>query len=190
VPLGAAGTTSDSFIYPTILNALLGTRFKPINGYTGTGQINLALERGEVMGRGGVSWASLQASNKTWIAQGKLDFLIQIGFRKEPDLAGVPLLQDLVTTQDDREISKVISLPTALGHAHWLAPGVPSERVEALREAYAATLADPEFRQEAEKLNMELRPQTGAQVNALVKQVAQTPKSILSKTARILGWQN
>jgi tripartite-type tricarboxylate transporter receptor subunit TctC len=190
VPLGAAGTTSDSFIYPTIINALLGTRFKPINGYTGTGQINLALERGEVMGRGGIGWASLQAGSKTWLEERKIEILVQIGFAKEPALPDVPLLLGLVKDQDAGQIVKVISLPTALGHAHWVAPGVPTERVEALRLAYAATMKNPEFLQETEKLNMDIRPQTGAQVEALVKQVAETPKPVLAKTARILGWQN
>ena len=82
----------------------------------------------------------------------------------------------------------VVSLPTALGYAHWVAPGVPSERLEALRAAYAATMKDPEFIKEAEKLNMQLRPQTGAQVSVLAKQVTETPKPVLERTAKILGW--
>ena len=180
----------NSFIYPTILNELLGTRFKPINGYNGTGQINLALERGEVMGRGGNSWASLQASNKNWLDAKKLNLLVQIGFEKEPELTDVPLLQELVTSQEGVQIAKVISLPTVLGHAHWVAPGVPAERVAALRSAYAETIRDPEFLREAEKLNMEIRPQSGAQVDDLVRQVTATPKSVLARTAQILGWQN
>jgi tripartite-type tricarboxylate transporter receptor subunit TctC len=190
VPLGAAGTTSDSFIYPTIINELLGTRFRPINGYTGTGQINLALERGEVMGRGGIGWASLQASSKAWLEQKKIDLLVQIGFETEPELPNVPLLMGLVKDRDAGQIVKVISLPTVLGHAHWVAPGVPPERVEALRRAYAATMQDPEFVQETQKLNMDIRPQTGTQVEALVKQVADTPKPVLARTAQILGWKN
>src|SRR4051812_9542668 len=94
-PLAAVGTTSDSHIFPTIVNALIGTKFKPVPGYSGgTGQINIAVERGEVMGRGGTSWASVQTSNKAWLDGNKLNFLLQIGFTKEPDLPAVPLLQD------------------------------------------------------------------------------------------------
>src|ERR1043166_9819444 len=116
VPLAAVGTTSDSHIFPTIVNALVGTKFKPIPGYTGgTGQINIAVERGEVMGRGGTSWSSVQTSNKSWLDGHKLNFLVQIGFRKEPDLPSVPLLQDLVTSPDDLAVVKGISPPTALG---------------------------------------------------------------------------
>jgi hypothetical protein len=100
----------------------------------------------------------------------------------------VPLLQDVVSNPDDLQVANVISLPTALGYAHWVAPGVPTERVEALRQAYMATLKDAEFLAEAQKLNMELRPQTGAQVGTLAKRVADTPKPVLTRTAKILGW--
>lgn len=190
VPLGAPGTTSDSYIYPTILNGLLGTRFKPISGYTGTGQINIAVERGEVQGRGGISWVSLKAGSQAWLDGHRLNLLVQIGPSKEPDLLDVPLLKELVKNGDNERIVELITLPTVLGHAHWVAPGVPAERADALRAAYAATLQDPEFLEETKKLNMETRPQTGAQVDALVKQVAATPKPVIEKTARILGWRN
>lgn len=191
VPLGAVGTTSDSHIYPTIVNALLGTKFKPIPGYSGgTGQINIAIERGEVMGRGGTSWASVLTSNRAWLDAHKLNLILQIGFEKERELPDVPMLQDLVTNEEAMQIVKLVSLPTALGYAHWVAPGVPADRIEALRFAYAATLTDPEFLKEAAKANLEIRPQTGPQLAALSRQVTDTPKAVLSKTAKILGWQN
>jgi tripartite-type tricarboxylate transporter receptor subunit TctC len=189
VPLGAVGVSSDSYIYPTVVNALAGTKFKPIPGYAGTGQINIAIERGEVMGRGGNTWASIQSSNKTWLAEDKLNFLVQIGFKKEEELPKVPLFQELVKTDDDRKVVDVVSLPTALGYTHWMAPGVPADRLEALRTAYAATLKDPQFLAEAKKANLEVRPQTGAEVAALANRVATTPKSILIRTAKLLGWQ-
>jgi tripartite-type tricarboxylate transporter receptor subunit TctC len=190
VPLGAVGTSSDSYIFPTIINSLLGTKFKPIPGYTGTGQINIAVERGEVMGRGGNTWASIQSGNKNWLDEKKLNLVVQIGFEKEPELPDVPLLMDLVQTEEGKQIVKVISLPTVLGYTHWVAPGVPPERIEALRTAYVATMKDPEFLKEAEKLGMQIRPQTGAQVSALAKQVTDTPKPVLAKTAQILNWKN
>jgi tripartite-type tricarboxylate transporter receptor subunit TctC len=188
VPLGAVGPSSDSYIYATIINEVAGTRFKPINGYTGTGQINIAIERGEVMGRGGTSWVSVQSGNKNWLDEHKINILVQVGFEKEPELPNVPMLQELVRSPEGAEIVKLVSLPTALGYAHWVAPGVPAERVEALRSAYAATLQDPDFRNEASKLNMEMRPRTGAQLAALASQVISMPKSVLARTAKVLGW--
>ena len=105
-----------------------------------------------------------------------------------PGLKSVPLLQDVVSNDEDRKVANVVSLPTALGYAHWVAPGVPAERIEALRAAYAATLRDPEFLKEADKLNMQIRPQTGAQMTALSRRVTDTPKAVLARTAKILGW--
>jgi tripartite-type tricarboxylate transporter receptor subunit TctC len=188
VPVGAVGTASDSFIFPTILNELLGTKFKPIPGYAGSAQIHLAMERGEVMGRGGNSWASVQAANKSWVVEHKINMLVQVGFEKEPELPDVPLLLDLVKTDEAISIVKVISLPTAIGLAHWLAPGVPKDRIEALRTAYGATMSDPEFRSEADKQGMVIRTQGGAALEVLVKQATAAPKPVLAKTAKILRW--
>jgi tripartite-type tricarboxylate transporter receptor subunit TctC len=188
VPVGAVGTASDSFIFPTILNELLGTKFKPIPGYAGSAQIHLAMERGEVMGRGGNSWASVQTANKGWVTEHKIDLLVQVGFEKEPELPDVPLLLDLVKSEEAISIVKVISLPTAIGLAHWVAPGVPKERVEALRAAYTAAVTDPEFRSEADRQGMVIRTQGGAALEAIVKQAAAAPKAMLAKTARILRW--
>lgn len=188
VPLGAVGTSSDSFIFPTIVNELLGTKFKPINGYAGTAQIHLAMERGEVMGRGGNSWASVQTSDRAWLDEHKINILLQVGFRKEPELPDVPLLLDLVKGDDAVGIVKVMSLPTALGYGHWVAPGIPSGRLAALRAAYAATMKDPEFLQDAEKQHMLIRAQDGAALQGLVKQATTAPKAALERTAKILNW--
>ena len=132
VLLGGAGTTSDSYIYPTLLNGLLGTRFKVINGYAGTKEIHLALERGEVMGRGGNTWASLMSSNQDWVDQKKINILVQIGFKPEPEITQVPLLIDLVQSPPDKQVATVVTLPTALGYTDWLAPEVPAGRMKLL----------------------------------------------------------
>jgi tripartite-type tricarboxylate transporter receptor subunit TctC len=189
VLLGGAGTTSDSYIYPTLVNGLLGTRFKVINGYAGTKEIHLALERGEVMGRGGNTWASLMSSNQDWIDQKKVNLLVQIGFKPEPEIPQVPLLIDLVQTPQEKQIVTVVTLPTALGYTNWLAPEVPPGRMKLLREAYDATMKDKAFLEEAAKHAMMIRPQTGAEIEALIRQAAGTPKPVLERTAQMLGWQ-
>lgn len=188
VALGAVGTASDSYIFATIINELLGTKFKPINGYAGSAQIHLAMERGEVLGRGGNSWASVLTSNRSWVTEKKINFLVQVGLAKEPELPDVPLFADLVKGEEAISIVKLISLPTVLGYGHWVAPGVPRERIEELRAAYAATMKDEEFLKEAEKAGMMIRAQPGAQLQGLVKQAAVIPKPVLEKTARILHW--
>lgn len=190
VVVGGAGTTSDSHIFPTILNSLIGTRFEVIHGYEGTGEIDFALERGEVMGRGGNSWASLRANSSHWLNDNLINLLIQVGVEPEPDLPDVPMLMEMVETEEQRQIVAVVALPTAIGYAHWLAPGVPAERVDILRDAYAATMTDPDFLAEAERLGIVIRPQSGEAIQALVEQAATTPQDVLDRTADILGWSS
>ncbi len=189
VPMGAVGAASDSVIFPNLINEMVGTKFKPISGYAGSAQIHLAMERGEVMGRGGNSWASVQTANMSWIKENKINILVQVGFEKEPELPQVPLLLDLVNDEDRKGVIRVVSLPTALGYGHWVAPGVPKDRVAALRAAYAAIMKDPEFLKEAEKTGMVLRAQAGETLDALVRQVTTAPKSVLDRTAQILKWK-
>jgi tripartite-type tricarboxylate transporter receptor subunit TctC len=188
VPMGAVGAQSDSVIFPNLINELLGTKFKPITGYTGSTQIHLAMERGEVMGRGGNSWSSFRTANLSWLKENKVNMLVQVGFKKEAELPQVPLLLDLVKDETSKSVIRVISLPTAIGYGHWLAPEVPKDRLAALRTAYAAVMKDPEFIKEAAKARMDIRFQTGAEVEALIKQVIKTPKPVLDRTTQILKW--
>lgn len=191
-PLGGTGTNSDSHIFPTVINKLLGTRFKVINGYAGgSKEIHIAIERGEVEGRGGNSWAALYASNADWVDQGKLNFLVQIGAKPEPapQLKGVPLLIDLVTGVDDKQAVEVITLPTVMGYAYWLAPEVPAERVALLRKAFDEMVKDPAFIADAARAKMMIAPQTGSELATLVSRAAGMPKHVLARTASLLEWK-
>jgi tripartite-type tricarboxylate transporter receptor subunit TctC len=189
VVLGAVAVTSDSYIYPTVINGLLGTKFRIVNGYA-TGQaVNLAVERGEVMGRGGTSWASVSSSRPTWMKEKTINILVQVGPRKEADLPDVPLLADLIADDDGRRLVGVISLPLALGYAYWVPPGVPPERLAALRAAFEATAADPALLAEAAQRAIIIRPQAGADIEALVKRTAATPRPVIEKVVRLLGWK-
>jgi tripartite-type tricarboxylate transporter receptor subunit TctC len=190
VILGGTGTNSDSHIYPSLLNNMFGTRFKMIHGYTSGGkEVHLAMERGEVEGRGGNTWASIVSTNHSYIDGKKLNFLVQIGFKPEPELKDVPLLLDLARNDEEKQIITVVSLPTFIGYAHWLAPEAPKERVAILRTAYRAMLKDPAFLADAEKSGTLLKPQNGEDIEAVVKRAAETPKPILEKAARLLDWR-
>jgi tripartite-type tricarboxylate transporter receptor subunit TctC len=188
LPLGGTGTTSDSHIFPNVINTLLGTKFDVVNGYPDGNAIDLALERGEVKGRGGNSWASVTTNKKQWVDEKKINILVQIGFKPEPDLPNVPLLVDIVKDPDEKQIVSVISLPTVIGFAHWVAPEVPKERVAALRAANTETQKDPDFLAEAKKMGQLIRPQSGEEVEALVQKAASTTKPVLERTAKLLGW--
>jgi hypothetical protein len=170
------------------LNALVGTKFKVINGYAGTNESNLALERGEVDGRGGGAYSSLVSTRPQWLRDKQIRIITQIGFDKEPDLPDVPLLLDLVKNEEDKQIASLVTLPVAIGYNYWLAPEVPAERMAILRKAFEETMRDPEMIAEAKRQLFEIRPKTGAELQAMVQKAAQIPKPILQKTATILGW--
>ena len=188
VDLAGSGIISDSDIYPAVLNALVGTKFKVIDGYRGTNDSNLAIERGEVAGRGGGAYLNLVSTKPEWLRDKKVRILVQIGLKKDPDLPHVPLLLDLAKTKEDRQIAMVVTLPTAIGYNQWVAPEVPADRLELLRKAYASALADPDLLADAKKQNLNIHLKTGDDIAALVKQAGEIHKPVLERTAKILGW--
>lgn len=188
VPMAGDGPTGALDIYPTATNALIGTRFKLIDGYTGSAAADLAMERGEVDGRSGASLSSLFAQHADWIRDGKINILLQFGAKRDPALPQVPLLQELIRSERDRQIAAVVSLPTNVGPGYWMAPGVPEEALGILREGFASTAADPQFLADAREVRLEINPRSGAEVQAAVEAVARIPQEIRAQTASILGW--
>jgi len=153
---GCVGSSGITLTFPVMLNDLVGTRFKMVLGYTGTGSLDLAMERGEVSGRAG-SWSSMKASKPNWIANKDLNVLVHSG-PKPRDLPGVPSAEDFMRNAQDRQVLDVVTVGDTLGHPFAAAPGVPAERVEALRKAFTDMLEDPEFRKEATLNNLEIDP--------------------------------
>jgi tripartite-type tricarboxylate transporter receptor subunit TctC len=188
--MGGSGTNSDSHIFPTLLNNLLGTRFKVINGYSGgTSEINLALERGEVEGRGGNSWASLVSTNPDWIKGNKLNYIIQFGLAPEPAIPDVPLLQDVVKSPEDKDIAFLIGLPIALGYSYWLAPEVPQPHLASLRAAWDLILKDDAFQQDAQKAGLLVKPTSASGLEKVVRQAASMSPKTLARGAMLLEWK-
>lgn len=188
VSMAGSGIISDANIYPAILNAIAGTRFKIINGYAGTNESNLALERGEVEGRGGGAYSSLVSTRPDWLKNKQINVLAQVGTEREPDLPDAPLLTDLATNAEDLQIARLATLPVAIGYNYWLSPDVPAERVKILAEAFDATMKDPELIGEARKQSLEIRPKTAADLARMVNDASHIPESVLRRTASILGW--
>lgn len=188
VPVGGSGVISDANIYPNVLNALIGTKFKIISGYSGTNETYLAIERGELFGRGGGSYASLVSQKPDWVKTGKVAILVQVGTEKEPDLPNVPLLTEVAKSEEQKQIAALVTMPVAIGYNHWLAPGVPADRLKALRDAYAATAKDPAFVADMTKGRFEVRFRSGEELERLVQAAAKTPQPVLTKTKAVLGW--
>ena len=156
VIVGAVGSSGITLSFPVMLNDLVGTRFKMVLGYTGSGALDLAMERGEVSGRAG-SWSSMKASKPNWVANKDLNVLVYSGPQPK-DLPGVPSVNAFIRGAEDREVLDIVTAGDTLGHPFAVAPGVPGERVAALRKAFAEMLSDPDFRKEAAANNLEIDP--------------------------------
>ncbi len=188
VLVGSTGAGAPDAQMPRVYNALLGTRFKVVTGYTGGAQINLAMERGEVEGRGTNTWPSYKATFPDAVRENKLVPLIQIGLKRDPDLPNVPLLTDLVAGDAQREaVARFLSLTTAISRPFAAPPHVPPDRVKLLRRAFDATMRDEAFLAEAERMKIDIDPMTGEDTEAAIRQVLATPPGVIARTQGALG---
>ena len=181
----APGTTMVDF--PLITNAILGTKFKIVRGYEGTPQINNAIERGELEGEGGIGWAAVKAQVPQWIAGKKIKVIAQYGLKRNSELADVPSVLELAKTDADRRALLMLFSRSEYGRPYFLPPEVPAERVAALRRAFDATMRDPDFIADAAKLQLDVDPMTGEQVQALVGELSHTPADVVTRVRGILA---
>jgi tripartite-type tricarboxylate transporter receptor subunit TctC len=166
---------------PRVLNSVLGTHFKIVEGYPGGNDVVLAMERGEVQGRCGWSWSSVKSTHRSWIDDKRMTVLIQLSPAKHPELPDVPLVMDFAKTDEQRQILKMIFARNVMGRPYLAPPNVPADRVAALRDAFTATMTDKDFRAEADKTNLEINPVSGAEVEKLVNEVYATPPDVVAK---------
>jgi tripartite-type tricarboxylate transporter receptor subunit TctC len=178
--IGATGASSPSVLYPQVSNNLLGTKFKIVPGYSGGGDINLAVERHELDGRGSDSWASMKFTHADWLRDHKINILFQVGPRREPDLPGVPLWSELGESESQRQILEILSGDVAVGRPILTAPEVPVDRVKALRKAFDETVADPQFVAAAKEANIYINPMGGEELQAMVERIAGPPEKVLT----------
>lgn len=177
VVMGGSGPVEASG-YPEMLNTMFGTRFKTIKGYAGGNAIYLAMERGEVDGRADNAWESWKGDRGDWVREGRVNVLVQVGLAKAPDLPNVPLLVDLAANAEDREVLKLVSASTSMGHPIMAPPGVPVDRIKALRVAFNAAMADPAVLADAEKQRRPIRPVTGEELQKIVAEVLSSPQKV------------
>jgi tripartite-type tricarboxylate transporter receptor subunit TctC len=179
--VGGTGTSADTDQFPRVLNNVLGTHFKVIEGYPGGNDVVLAMERGEVQGRCGWSWSSVKSTHKSWIDDKKMIVLVQLSLAKHPELPDVPLVMDFAKTDEQRAILKMIFARQVMGRPYVAPPNLPADRVATLRQAFMDTMTDKDFLAEAAKTELEINPVSGADVEKLVKDVYATPSGIVEK---------
>jgi tripartite-type tricarboxylate transporter receptor subunit TctC len=187
VTMGATGPTSGAQL-PRAMNELLGTKFKLVYGYQGTAQQNIAMERGEIQGRGGGDWISWKVTKPDWVAQHKITVITQIGFTREADLPDVPLLIDLASNDEDRTLFRLLSVPVVIGKQLFTSPGVPLDRVAILRKAFDKTMKDPTFLGEAKRSGLDINPVAGEELQRLIADMFdKTPRAVAKRLHGILA---
>jgi tripartite-type tricarboxylate transporter receptor subunit TctC len=183
--VGASG--GATYDYPALANELLGLHFKIISGYTGTKQIGLAMERGEVHGNAGTTWASIKTQHAGWIKDKKIKVFVQYTLKKHPELTHVPLMIDLAKNTADRQALNLMYVRGEYQRPYIAPPGLPAERVKMLRSGFNATMKDPAYLDDAKKRRLDVSPLTGEEIEALIAEVYKTPKAVVDRVREILA---
>jgi tripartite-type tricarboxylate transporter receptor subunit TctC len=182
--VGGTGSGADTAVYPQFLSSLLGMRFKLVQGYKGSGEIQLAMERKEVDGIC-VAYDSVLRGNLA--RQGQLNILLQAGLEPDPRIKDVPQALQAARSSEDRQALELFFARVAMGRPLVLPPGVPADRVAALRTGFQAMLKDPAFLADAKKLRLRVVPTTGEKMQALLADAYKTPSAIVQRTIKALG---
>lgn len=181
---GTVGT--NSAIYPHVLNQLAGTRFKLVTGYPGGNQINLAMERGEVQGRGSNSWTSWKSTRPQWLAEKKIHILVQVALKRADDLPDVPLMLELAKNDFDRKVLTFLSADTAIARAVVTTADVPADRLAALRKAFMEALRDKALLAEAERAKMDISPMSGEEAAKIAASLIDTDPAVIARARELV----
>lgn len=174
-----ASSGGDGDTYPQIMNRIIGTKFKPVTGYKGGAQVLVALERREVDGRCSWSWSSIVSQRMNWVKEKKIHILAQLSVEKHPDLQHVPLVIEFAKNEDERKALQFVFARGVIGRPFVIPPGVPMDRVDALRKAFDDMVAAPTVIAEFDRQKQELTPVSGVKIQALIEQFYATPQALI-----------
>ena len=178
--LSGTGAGSTVAVYPTVINNVLGTKFKLVMGYRGSNEAMLAVERGEVEGHS-TSWVALKVAHPDWICDKNVSILVQFALKRHADLADVPTAVELARNDEEGAILRAVMNASEVGSAFFTSPGVAADRVTTLRRAFDATARDSEFLAEVEKTRLAVNPVTGEDLQKLVAEVSNLTPALLDK---------
>jgi len=188
VLMGSTGTSGQAYVIPVVLNAMLGTKFRPIVGYRDINLVHLAMEKGEVHGSA-ASWPTISAARRHWIERDLIANLVTVAMEREPELPKVPALAEVVTAADDRALIPLLAGSAAHGRAWVASSDVPKDRLAALRDAYAKTLRDPAFLADARKRSFTINPIGWQEQQKIARDILATPDAAVARLKKILGLQ-
>ena len=191
VVMGASAPGTSTRDFPALLNNAAGTKFRIVSGYPGTREITLAIEKGEVQGLCGFSWSSLSAQHPDWLKRDFVRVLVQENAKGHPEVnrMGVPHATDFARTPQDRQVMDLIYSSEIFGRPYVLPPGVPAERVAALRKAFMAALRDPELKTEGEKLGLDLDPISGEELQDIAAKMYATPADVVERARQAVMYK-
>ncbi|HWG06058.1 MAG TPA: tripartite tricarboxylate transporter substrate-binding protein [Beijerinckiaceae bacterium] len=186
--MGAPTARSYSAQMALVSNVMFGTKFKLVAGYTGSNEVKLAMQRGEIDGTFGNGWGSLKADDPDWITQHKVRIVTQFGLERHPDLPDVPMFIDQAKTDADRQLLTLLSAQQEFAKPYLAPPGTPVDRLAILRRAFDDTLSDPAFRQAVAAIHLDIyKPMNGDELTASVANVSRTPADIAKRARDMLG---
>jgi tripartite-type tricarboxylate transporter receptor subunit TctC len=185
--LGGMGSASETDTFASLIRNMFGAKLRLVTGYPGGNDVNLAMERGEVDGRCGWSWSSIKSQKTAWLKEKKINIVVQMAMAKHPDLPNVPSLIELAKTDEQRQMLRLIFTQLVLGRPFMAPPGIPEDRKMALRRAFDDTMKDPEFLEEAAKIDLEISPVGAQAIDELLAELYKTPKSVVEKAAAAIS---
>jgi tripartite-type tricarboxylate transporter receptor subunit TctC len=182
--LSGTGAGSTVSIYPTVLNNVIGTKFKLVMGYRGSNEAMLAMERGEVEGHS-TAWSAVKVAKPDWLRDKTVNIIVQFALQRHPELPDVPTAVELARNDDERAVLSAIMNASEVGTAFFTGPGVPPDRLAVLRRAFDETMKDPEFLAEAQRIRLGVTPMTGEALQKLVAQVSSLSPALLEKVRAV-----
>lgn len=175
---GSGGPSSE---YPPLMNAILGTKLKLVEGYKGSSQSMLAMQRGEVNGIGVIQWGSLKSRNYDLIRDKKIVPIVHYAREPSTQVAGVPSIYEFAKTDEQRQMLDAVVAFQAVGRPYVVPPKVPPAVLATMRQAFDATVADKTFIDDAAKRNFDLGPTPGVKLQQIVTGIAATPPAIIKR---------
>ena len=182
--LSGTGAGSTVSIYPTVLNNVIGTKFKLVMGYRGSNEAMLAMERGEVEGHS-TAWAAVKVAKPDWLRDKTVNIIVQFALKRHPELPDIPTAVELARNDEERAVLSAIMNASEVGTAFFTTPGILPERLAVLRRAFDDTMKDPDFLAEAQRLRLGVSPLPGEELQKLVAQVSNLSPALLERVRAV-----
>jgi tripartite-type tricarboxylate transporter receptor subunit TctC len=183
--LGNTGGGNENVTFPLLLNQTIGTRFRLVRGYKGSGDLSIAIERGEVQGRA-ITWTTLRADHPDWLSEKKVDVIVQLALKRSPDLPDVPSAMEYVNSEQDRRLYQLLFATLEAGRPFAVAQGTPPDRVAALRNAFAELSQDSEFLDDLRQRGGSIEYIPGEDVEQLISSIYATPRDVIDRARALV----